>query len=68
MDDEQRYQAAASKDSRFDGVFFIAVTSTGIYCRPSCPAMTPKRANVGFYPTRGRGAAGRLPCLQAVPP
>src|SRR6202050_2014553 len=49
MDDEQRYQAAASKDARFDGVFFIAVTSTGIYCRPSCPAITPKRANMRFY-------------------
>jgi AraC family transcriptional regulator, regulatory protein of adaptative response / DNA-3-methyladenine glycosylase II len=49
MDDEQRYQAAASKDPRFDGVFFIAVTSTGIYCRPSCPAITPKRENMRFY-------------------
>jgi AraC family transcriptional regulator, regulatory protein of adaptative response / DNA-3-methyladenine glycosylase II len=51
MDDEQRYQAAASKDARFDGVFFVAVTTTGIYCRPSCPAMTPKRENVRFYTT-----------------
>jgi AraC family transcriptional regulator, regulatory protein of adaptative response / DNA-3-methyladenine glycosylase II len=49
MDDELRYQAAVSKDARFDGVFFIAVTSTGIYCRPSCPAITPKRANMRFY-------------------
>src|SRR6204780_5801884 len=47
--DEQRYQAAVSKDPRFDGVFFIAVTSTGIYCRPSCPAITPKRQNMRFY-------------------
>jgi AraC family transcriptional regulator, regulatory protein of adaptative response / DNA-3-methyladenine glycosylase II len=49
VDDEQCYQAAVSKDARFDGVFFIGVTSTGIYCRPSCPAITPKRANMGFY-------------------
>src|SRR6266536_2726768 len=49
LDDEGRYQAAASKDPRFDGVFFIGVTSTGIYCRPSCPAITPKRANMRFY-------------------
>jgi len=49
MDDEQQYQAAASKDARFDGVFFTAVTSTGIYCRPSCPAMTPKREHMRFY-------------------
>src|ERR1700743_3193844 len=51
MDDEQRYQAAASKDARFDGVFFTAVRTTGIYCRPSCPTITPKRANVAFSPT-----------------
>ena len=49
LDDERRYQAAVSKDARFDGVFFTAVTSTGIYCRPSCPAITPKRANMRFY-------------------
>jgi AraC family transcriptional regulator of adaptative response / DNA-3-methyladenine glycosylase II len=49
MDDDQRYQATVSKDARFDGVFFIAVTSTGIYCRPSCPAITPKRANMRYY-------------------
>ena len=49
MDDEQRYQAAVSKDPRFDGVFFIAVTSTGIYCRPSCPAITPKREHMRYY-------------------
>jgi AraC family transcriptional regulator, regulatory protein of adaptative response / DNA-3-methyladenine glycosylase II len=55
LDDEQRYQAAVSKDPRFDGVFFIAVTSTGIYCRPSCPAITPKRQNMRFY--RGAAAA-----------
>jgi AraC family transcriptional regulator of adaptative response / DNA-3-methyladenine glycosylase II len=55
MDDEQQYQAAVSKDARFDGVFFIGVTSTGIYCRPSCPAITPKRANMRFY--RGAAAA-----------
>jgi AraC family transcriptional regulator, regulatory protein of adaptative response / DNA-3-methyladenine glycosylase II len=51
VDDDQRYQAAASKDARFDGVFFIAVTSTGIYCRPSCPAITPRRANARFFTT-----------------
>jgi len=51
MDDDQRYKAAASKDARFDGVFFTAVRTTGIYCRPSCPALTPKRTNVVFYLT-----------------
>ena len=47
--DQQWYQAAVSKDPRFDGVFFTAVTSTGIYCRPSCPAITPKREHMRFY-------------------
>src|SRR4029077_5656501 len=55
MDDEQRYAAAVSKDARFDGVFFTAVTSTGIYCRPSCPAITPKREHMRYY--RGAAAA-----------
>ncbi|MFJ2739832.1 bifunctional transcriptional activator/DNA repair enzyme AdaA [Streptomyces sp. NPDC087440] len=49
--DDTRYEAVSSRDARFDGVFFFAVTSTGIYCRPSCPAVTPKRANVRFFPT-----------------
>jgi AraC family transcriptional regulator, regulatory protein of adaptative response / DNA-3-methyladenine glycosylase II len=48
-DFELCYQAALSRDPRFDGWFFTAVTSTGIYCRPSCPAMTPKRENARFY-------------------
>ena len=48
-DAEQCYRAVCSRDSRFDGWFVTAVRSTGIYCRPSCPAITPKRANVCFY-------------------
>ncbi len=68
MDDEQRYQAAASKDARFDGVFFTAVTSTGIYCRPSCPAMTPKRENVRFYSTAAAAQqAGFRACKRCRP-
>jgi len=58
MDDEQRYAAAGSKDARFDGVFYVAVKTTGIYCRPSCPAITPKRANVVFYPTAAAAQQG----------
>ena len=68
MDDEQRYQAAASKDARFDGVFFTAVRTTGIYCRPSCPAITPKRANVTFYPTAAAAQqAGYRACKRCRP-
>jgi AraC family transcriptional regulator, regulatory protein of adaptative response / DNA-3-methyladenine glycosylase II len=51
LDDEQCYRAAQSRDSRFDGFFITAVKTTGIYCRPSCPAMTPKRHNVEFFVT-----------------
>ncbi|MER5983651.1 AlkA N-terminal domain-containing protein [Streptomyces sp. NPDC001787] len=51
MDEETRYEAVSSRDARFDGEFFFAVVTTGIYCRPSCPAVTPKRENVRFYPT-----------------
>ena len=40
-DTEACYRAVKSRDRRFDGVFFTGVTSTGIYCRPSCPAITP---------------------------
>ncbi|WP_369268608.1 Ada metal-binding domain-containing protein, partial [Streptomyces harbinensis] len=49
MDDDSRYEAVRSRDARFDGVFYTAVRTTGIYCRPSCPALTPKRANVTFH-------------------
>ncbi|GHH36615.1 AlkA N-terminal domain-containing protein [Streptomyces candidus] len=48
---DMRYEAVSSRDARFDGVFFFAVTTTGIYCRPSCPAVTPQRRNIRFYPT-----------------
>lgn len=52
IDDEERcYRAARSRDARFDGWFYVGVTSTGIFCRPSCPATTPRRANMRFYRT-----------------
>jgi AraC family transcriptional regulator, regulatory protein of adaptative response / DNA-3-methyladenine glycosylase II len=49
LTDDQRYTAIQGRDRRFDGWFVVAVTTTGIYCRPSCPAVTPKRCNVEFY-------------------
>ena len=68
MDDEQRYEAVASSDARFDGVFFTAVTSTGIYCRPSCPAITPKRENVRFFRTAAAAQeAGFRACKRCRP-
>ena len=67
-DPDRCYQAAQSRDDRFDGWFFIGVTSTGIYCRPSCPARTPKRENVRFYPTAAAAQqAGFRACLRCRP-
>jgi len=61
-------RARASRDPRFDGKFFIAVTSTGIYCRPVCPSRTSKSANVLYYATAAEAAeAGFRPCLRCRP-
>ncbi|MFH8730808.1 MULTISPECIES: DNA-3-methyladenine glycosylase 2 family protein [unclassified Streptomyces] len=51
IDEDTRYEAVRSRDARFDGEFFFAVETTGIYCRPSCPAVTPRRKNVRYYAT-----------------
>ena len=68
MDDDQRYQVVVSKDARFDGVFFSGVTSTGIYCRPSCPAITPKREHMRFYPSAAAAQeAGFRACKRCRP-
>ncbi|MFP5369641.1 MAG: bifunctional transcriptional activator/DNA repair enzyme AdaA, partial [Actinomycetes bacterium] len=67
-DFEGRYRAVRSRDARFDGWFFVAVTSTGIYCRPSCPAVTPKRSNVRFYPSAAAAQyAGFRACKRCLP-
>lgn len=68
MDDERCYLAVRSRDPRFDGWFVTAVTSTGIYCRPSCPAVTPRRANVVFYPGAAAAqGAGFRACKRCRP-
>ncbi|MBY8885791.1 helix-turn-helix domain-containing protein [Streptomyces sp. PTM05] len=68
IDAETGYQAVRSRDARFDGVFFTAVRTTGIYCRPSCPAVTPKRHNVSFYPTAAAAqSAGYRACRRCRP-
>ena len=62
------YRAAASRDARFDGVFFVAVRTTGIYCRPSCPAVTPKSTNVTFHRTAASAhEAGYRACRRCRP-
>lgn len=68
IDEEGCYRAVKSKDQRFDGWFFVGVTSTGIFCRPSCPATTPRRANVRFYPTAAAAqGAGFRACRRCRP-
>jgi AraC family transcriptional regulator, regulatory protein of adaptative response / DNA-3-methyladenine glycosylase II len=62
------YKALAARDPRFDGVFFVGVTSTGIYCRPICPVRTPKAANCRFFATaQETEQAGFRPCLRCRP-
>lgn len=64
----ERYRAVKARDKRFDGQFFTAVSSTGIYCRPSCPALTPKPQNVTFYLTSAAAhAAGYRACKRCLP-
>lgn len=68
MLDERRWQAVAARDARHDGDFVFAVRTTGIYCRPSCPARRPKRENVAFYATPETAkAAGFRPCKRCTP-
>ncbi|WP_018157148.1 AlkA N-terminal domain-containing protein [Demetria terragena] len=55
---EAQVRAVRSRDQRFDGWFFTGVKSTGIYCRPSCPAMTPRETNMVFYPSAAAAQAG----------
>lgn len=67
-DAEACYRAVKSKDRRFDGRFYTAVHTTGIYCRPSCPARTPAMRNVSFHPTAAAAqAAGFRACKRCLP-
>src|SRR3954470_21823867 len=63
-----RYKALLARDSRFDGIFFVGVTSTGIYCRPICPVKPPKEINCRFYNSAQEAEqAGFRPCLRCRP-
>jgi len=65
---EWYYNALAARDRRFDGVFFVGVTSTDVYCRPICPAKTPKAANCRFFDSpQAAEQAGFRPCLRCRP-
>jgi AraC family transcriptional regulator, regulatory protein of adaptative response / DNA-3-methyladenine glycosylase II len=68
MTDDACYRVLCSRDDRFDGWFFVGVLTTGIYCRPSCPAVTPKRVNVRFLPTAAAAQdAGFRACKRCRP-
>ncbi|HEV7210212.1 MAG TPA: AlkA N-terminal domain-containing protein [Blastococcus sp.] len=68
LDPERCYRAVAGRDARFDGWFFTAVRTTGIYCRPSCPARTPLARNVSFFTTAAAAqAAGYRACRRCRP-
>ncbi|THJ02060.1 DNA-3-methyladenine glycosylase 2 family protein, partial [Nocardioides sp.] len=68
LDFTRCYTAVRSRDRRFDGVFYTAVRTTGIYCRPSCPARTPAPRNVSFHATAAAAqAAGYRACKRCLP-
>lgn len=68
LDPELCYRALSSRDERFDGRFFVAVKTTGIYCRPICPARTPRAESVTFWPSAAAAQAeGYRPCLRCRP-
>ena len=68
MDDDACYRALSTRDARFDGRLFVGVKTTGIYCRPVCPARTPKRENMLFYATAAAAQqAGFRACLRCRP-
>ena len=68
LDADACYRAVKTRDSRFDGRFFTAVRSTGVYCRPICPAQTPRRENCTFYVSAAAAQeAGYRPCLRCRP-
>ncbi|MBL8093489.1 MAG: bifunctional DNA-binding transcriptional regulator/O6-methylguanine-DNA methyltransferase Ada [Anaerolineales bacterium] len=68
LNDTQRWRAVEQRDRSFDGTFYVAVKTTGVYCRPSCSARTPKRANVAFFTTSAEcEQAGYRACKRCKP-
>src|SRR5690349_4497458 len=68
LDEQVWWEAVLEKDGRMDGAFFYAVTSTGVYCRPSCPSRQPRRANVLFFRNADEAEqAGYRACLRCRP-
>jgi AraC family transcriptional regulator of adaptative response / DNA-3-methyladenine glycosylase II len=68
LDTDTCYRALEARDRRFEGQFFVGVRSTGVYCRPGCPAPMPKRRNVSFFACAAAAeSAGYRPCLRCRP-
>lgn len=68
LENNAAYHALTTRDARFDGIFYVGVTSTGIYCRPICPAKTPMHKNCRFFETAGQAEkSGFRPCLRCRP-
>src|SRR5579884_3037920 len=68
LDNDQCWQAVITRDKGRDGSFFFGVTTTGVYCRPSCPARRPLRGNVRFYETPAEAEVdGLRPCRRCHP-
>jgi AraC family transcriptional regulator, regulatory protein of adaptative response / methylated-DNA-[protein]-cysteine methyltransferase len=68
LDFAAQYEAFQRRDPSFDGVVFVAVKTTGVYCRPVCPARTPFACNVRFYPSAAAAERGGFrPCLRCRP-
>jgi AraC family transcriptional regulator of adaptative response / DNA-3-methyladenine glycosylase II len=68
LDSDACYRAVRARDRRFDGRFFVAVSSTGIYCRPLCPVRPPKRENMRFFSSAAAAEGqGYRPCLRCRP-
>jgi AraC family transcriptional regulator, regulatory protein of adaptative response / DNA-3-methyladenine glycosylase II len=68
LDPDACFRAVRARDRRFDGRFFVAVSTTGIYCRPICPVRPPKRENMQFYSSAAAAeGAGFRPCLRCRP-
>ncbi len=68
LDDDACYEVIRGRDRRFEGRFVVGVRTTGIYCRPGCPAPLPKRPNVRFYPSAAAAEeAGFRPCMRCRP-
>ena len=65
---DMMYRALVNRDSSFEGIFFVGVRTTGIFCRPTCPAKKPARENVDFFPTPSEALhSGYRPCLRCRP-